>query len=123
MTPDRFLELQNYVEGKPMAFEFTKRQIFERALALGIHERMVNAMVKYIWQGQPVGEFLQAVIGNDLFDAAFRADTVNIRLLKQYAMFFHNTAPPDCFGSRKKYKAWLETGGLSKQAMESTNDA
>ena len=98
-------------------FEFTKEQAFRRALSAGIPERMARAIIKYIWQGQPVGDFLQAVIANDLRDAACRADSTNRLLLKQFALFFYNVAPGGCFGSRDSYEEWMKTGGLSGQAM------
>ncbi len=121
--PERFLELQKYVEGQPMPqHEFTKEQAFRRALSAGIPERMARAIIKYIWQGQPVGDFLQAVIANDLMDAACRADDVNIHLLKQYCKFFFNVAPGGCFGSRDIYTEWMKTGGLSGQNMEANKD-
>jgi len=42
---------------------------------------------KWYYEGYPLGDFLTAVVRNDLVDAVFRADDVNIKALKLYAWF------------------------------------
>ncbi len=62
----------------------------------------------YVETGQPVGEFLQSVIANDLSVSVCRADDVNIHRLADYVKFFWNYAPVACWGSRDKYQQWIE---------------
>ena len=62
----------------------------------------------YIERHQPVGDFLQSVIANDLRGAVCRADAINSRHLKHYVLFFYNDAPSACHGSREAYKQWIK---------------
>jgi hypothetical protein len=62
----------------------------------------------YIELGQPVGDFLRAVICNDLKNAVGHADDVNVHNLPAYCAYLHNHAPSDCHGSPEKYKAWIK---------------
>lgn len=69
-------------------------------------------MRAYIEVGQPVGNFLRAVISNDLMDAAARADGTNLHRLRDYALFLHNEAPSGCYGSPDAYRSWVRQDGL-----------
>lgn len=77
-----------------------------------IPEHMLISIERYVNQGVPVGDFLQAFIANDLMDAVGRADHINIHLFPAYANLFHFEAPDACHGSRQAYRDWLDTGGL-----------
>lgn len=66
---------------------------------------------KYILYGQPNGGFLTSVFENDLQRAATKADPVNILHLADYARLMYN-APHDCWGSKEKVKAWIQSGGI-----------
>uniref|UniRef100_A0A6M3LKC3 Uncharacterized protein n=1 Tax=viral metagenome TaxID=1070528 RepID=A0A6M3LKC3_9ZZZZ len=61
----------------------------------------------YLWyhEGYPLGGFLQAVVVNDLTEALFRADSINIKALKLYAYFLTWNLPAD----------WREKGGKDEQ--------
>ena len=65
-------------------------------------------MVRYIFDFIPVGDFLQAVIANDLKGAVAQADDENIRNLPAIVNWFYNWAPGNCWGSREAYHAWLQ---------------
>lgn len=71
-----------------------------------ISESCRNALIRYILFGDALGGFLEAVIQNDLIEAAGRADPTNIQLLGVYAMFLYNFAPSDCHGSPEKVRAY-----------------
>ena len=73
-----------------------------------IPKRMERPLERYINEGRPVGDFLQAVICHDLFLAVGRADDDNVENLPAFCAFFHNHAPSDCHGSLEKYKAWVK---------------
>jgi hypothetical protein len=68
---------------------------------------MMPAVERYVKQGQPVGDFLQAVISNDLSRAVGFADDANVENLPAFLAYLHNEAPSECFGSPEKYKAWI----------------
>jgi hypothetical protein len=72
-----------------------------------IPERMRGGIERYIEHGVPPGDFLQAVIKNDLRHACDRADDENRYLLWDYVLYFYNYAPSECWGSEEQYKAWL----------------
>ena len=73
-----------------------------------ISHHMMLSIEKYIEKRQPVGDFLSAVICNDLKGAVSFADDVNIHNLPAYVGYFYNEAPHNCWGSSKKMKEWLK---------------
>lgn len=68
----------------------------------------VDGVERYIEHGIEPGDFLQAVICNDLKEACVRADRTNQRLFFEIVFWFYNEAPEPCSGSAEKYRAWLE---------------
>ena len=50
---------------------------------------------RWYYEGYPLGHFLTAVVRNDLCEACFRADDINVRALKLYALFLSNHLPYD----------------------------
>ena len=73
-----------------------------------IPERMRGAISRYIELGIAPGDFLSAVICNNLSEAVGRADDENIELLPQYVAYFYNEAPEECWGSQEKMQAWIK---------------
>lgn len=95
-----------------------------RARARGIPEHMVSGLAYYVVNGRPTGDFLRAVISNDLFEAMGRADFSNIEILNEYVLFFVNDTPVGCWGLSTAYKRWTEGGGLlGVMAEEDKRDA
>ena len=76
-----------------------------------IPEHIREAVQRYIEQGVLPGNFLQAVIRNDLIDSFARADDVNRSRLFDIVMFFYNEAPAGCWRSEEKMLAWHQKGG------------
>jgi hypothetical protein len=75
-----------------------------------IPENMRPGMMDYVEKGKRPGDFLTAVITNNLKDAVCRADSTNLPLIKLYVLWFHNVAPEPCQGSAEKMKAWMARG-------------
>jgi hypothetical protein len=67
--------------------------------------RMHGGLVRWVLFGIVPGDFLQAIIRGDLFDAAGRADDENQRLLYEYAYVLHNGVPSDSKGPNA-FKTW-----------------
>jgi len=65
---------------------------------------------RYIEQGVPPGDFLTAVITNDLFLAISHADSTSLAALPDIVRFFYNESPSRCWGTPEKMKTWMETG-------------
>lgn len=82
-----------------------------------IPEHCRDGMQRYIEQGILPGDFLQAVICNDLVLAASRADYINQQCLMDYARFLFQ-APSVCWGSQEKMQAWHEQRGLQGRAQK-----
>jgi hypothetical protein len=78
-----------------------------------IPELTLATIERYVQRGIPMGDFLQAVVANDLREAIGRADGGNMRALKQIVQVFYNYCPGNCWGTREVYKAWVERGGLA----------
>ena len=72
-----------------------------------IPDRMMGAVRRYIEDGTPPGDFLTAVIRNDLKEACGRADEENIGNLPAYVAYFYNEAPASCWGSPEKMRDWM----------------
>lgn len=73
-----------------------------------IPERMGPALDAWISHSKLPGEFLQAVLRNDLREAVGRADAGNLTALPAYVGYLYNEAPSLCHGSPEKVKAWAE---------------
>ena len=69
---------------------------------------MLRAVNRYILNGDTPGDFLTAVITNDLREAIARADDHNQVNLPAYIAYLHNEAPGQCWGSPEKMTAWIE---------------
>lgn len=79
---------------------------------LTLPAHMIDHVSGYVLVGQPPGDFLWAVLCNDLMEAAGRADASNQRALFLYAAFLHNHAPSECFRSRARVVTWCRKGGV-----------
>lgn len=71
-----------------------------------IPDYMIGGIDRWIDHGIPPGDFLMAVLCNNLKEAVARADDVNVKLLPAYVSFFYNDAPSECWGSPEKVLAW-----------------
>ena len=72
-----------------------------------IPEYMMESIDNYISKRIPTGDFLEAVISNDLTGAVARADTNNLPNLPAFVSYFYNEAPSECWGSSEKYQRWI----------------
>ncbi len=72
-----------------------------------IPDRMAIKIDGYIERGEPVGDFLTAVISNDLAEACAHADPENLHNLPAFAAYLYNYAPAPCWGSALKMEAWF----------------
>lgn len=82
-----------------------------------IPEHMREAMLEYVEQGRLTGDFLRAVVSNDLAGAVGRADAQNLLLLPVYVRWFYNRAPSGCSGSPAIVQQWCAIGGLQQEAI------
>lgn len=78
----------------------------------GIPDYMQGGIVRYYENGIPPGDFLTAVINNNLKEAFGHADDVNVNCLKAYVMWFYNEAPSGSWGYAGAAKDWLSQKGV-----------
>lgn len=72
---------------------------------------MRGGMRRYLLQGIPPGDFLTALLSNDLRRTFERGDDVNQLAVLDYLKFLYNHAPSGAWGSADKVKAWIKGGG------------
>ncbi len=83
-----------------------------------VPEHLRPGIAMYLDDGIVPGDFLQAVICNDLKEAAFRADQTNYPRLGDLAKFFYWHTPYACQGSQSKMMDWASMGGLKGMAAD-----
>jgi hypothetical protein len=77
-----------------------------------IPEHIRTNVLEYVTHGAPMGDFLEAVICNDLRSACHHADAINQQRLIDIVGWFYNYAPAPCWGSRQAYTRWMTLGGM-----------
>ena len=67
----------------------------------------IASLERYRDYGVPVGDFLQAVLRNDLLDALCRADSDNLAALRAIALWVHWELPSRAHGSAGAVEGWI----------------
>jgi len=93
-------------------FAIDREKVREDLERIGIPNYMVEGVEAYIFGGRRPGDFLTAVLKNQLVEAATYADDTNRRLLFEYASMLWQVVPTRAWGSPKKVAAWIEGGGI-----------
>lgn len=68
-----------------------------------------HSLTRYWHEGVPVGDFLQAVLANDLMESMCRADSDNLEALPHIVAWIYQELPRSLWGSREVYLAHLTT--------------
>ena len=80
-----------------------------------VTEESKESLYNYFVHGFEPGGFMMAVLCNDLYGAAGRADFVNIDLLGEYAKWLVNHAPYQSYGSPEIVRGWLNKNEYFQQ--------
>lgn len=83
-----------------------------------IPPRMMGGIDRYVEQGIIPGEFLQAIICNDLRESVYKADEENMANLPAYVSYFYTHCPANCWGSRERMLEWHNKGGTMGITMQ-----
>lgn len=78
-----------------------------RYRGMEIPVRLRDGLARYLARRERVGDFLQAVIANDLMRACAKADDLNLGHLAAVVAFLHNEAPFSAWGTADRYRAWV----------------
>ncbi len=79
---------------------------------LKVPRHLQAGIARWVLLGVVPGDFLQAVIRNDLFGALGRADVNSRAGMFEICQFFYNGAPSQCFGRPEAIDFWHHRGGL-----------
>ncbi len=71
-------------------------------------EHLRGGAQRYIEEGVMPGDFLIAVIRNNLRDAFACADATNAERMQDIVEFFYSEAPSESWGSPEHMRDWLE---------------
>jgi hypothetical protein len=73
-----------------------------------VPEHLLKGLIAWGNKHHPVGDFLTAVLSNNLWDAVARADDDSMKSLKYIVMFIHNELPSKCHGSKELVADWIK---------------
>lgn len=73
-----------------------------------IPDRMMGGLKRYVEDHIAPGDFLMAVLTNNLSEAVGRADEENMANLPAYVAFLHNQVPANCWGNPLTVHDWLK---------------
>ena len=72
-----------------------------------IPQRTKDSIDRYVHNRVPTGDFLEAVLSNDLMQSFALADYENRENLFDICQYIYNDIPSVCHGSPEKVEAWL----------------
>ncbi len=76
-----------------------------------IPEHMIAEMQRYMERGVKPGDFLTALLSNDLMGVASTAGRANRYLLPDYYSWLYRYAPSSSFGSPEAVNKWIKDHG------------
>ena len=79
-----------------------------KARSKGVPEHMIDHFVGYVIDRTPPGDFMFAVLSNNLRDSFAQADEVNRHAMFDIVNFLYNDVPGCCWGSPEAVEAWVE---------------
>lgn len=79
-----------------------------------IPEGCREGLIRYVIHGIHPGQFLTALLTNDLREAFARADHENTAAMAAWVGFLYNHAPGQCWGSPEKMKSWIDLARASR---------
>ena len=87
-----------------------------------IRPQMMGAIRRYIEEGLQPGDFLTALICNNLRESVARADDENMRNLPAYVAYLYNEAPADCWGTKERMADWIKKKRKEREENHENRD-
>ncbi len=85
--------------------KLTELENFTRSIPLP--RRTKETIDNYVEFGLQPGDFVQAVLENNLTEAYSRADPINTACMRSIVAYIHNETPAASHGSKEKTRAWV----------------
>ena len=82
----------------------------------------MGGLERYRDQGILPGNFLQAILSNDLKMSCSHADDENLANLSAYVGYMYNEMPSGSHGSREIVDSWHRRGGLDDILLRRNQD-
>jgi len=76
-------------------------------MTYNIPEHIKESLDAYVSERRPMGDFLCAVLENNLCESFGRADEKNRLCLFEIVSYIYNELPAPCWGSPEKVTKWL----------------
>ena len=73
-----------------------------------VPKHLLKGLIAWGNKHHRVGDFLTAVLSNDLWEAVARADDESMKSLRFVVMFIHNELPSKCHGSKQIVADWTK---------------
>lgn len=83
-----------------------------------IKPETIETLRRYADHGIPTGDFLRAVLENNLFEAAGRADPENFAALGDICGYVYNEMPAGCWGNPQTVREWLRGFEIKRQVEQ-----
>lgn len=91
--------------------DFTDRRQLVLDGMKALPEHLREGLADYILERVPPGDYLRAVLSNDLRGTFERGDDESIAGLQPTVSWLYNHAPARCWGSREGVASWLRGEG------------
>ena len=98
--------------------DLTEAGLTANAIRANVPEALREGLIAYILTGRPTGDFLRAILENNLSEACGRADEENRTRLYDVVFFLYNYAPFDCWQTPEHVDAWMEHRGLEMRTAD-----
>ena len=79
-----------------------------------VPEHLREGLLQYMKYGHRPGDFLIAVLRNDLHETVLRASPASFEGLPSVMRWLYWEAPADSWGTSEKVRKWQEFGGLTQ---------
>jgi|WetSurMetagenome_2_1015567.scaffolds.fasta_scaffold183302_3 hypothetical protein len=76
-------------------------------MSISLPVRIITSLHRYQHQRVPTGDFLRAILENNLLEAVMTADDENIKIIPDIVHYIYNYLPSISWGSKERVEAWL----------------
>jgi hypothetical protein len=105
-------------DGSPPIFtrkEFDVENVWIETKHGVVKKETLEDLHRYIESGIDPGEFLRAVLRNDLIESFRTADIYNASTMRVLVKYVSNEVPTVCYGSSDKVRDWIEYHAKQRQ--------